>query len=77
MYPILSDTPSIFSFSIYTSPFVFSSKPVIIDNNVDFPHPLGPIMLTNSPFSTEKLMSFNASISPIFFLICFSYIFNF
>ena len=45
-------------------PDVFGSKPEIIDNNVYFPHPLGPIILTYSPSFIVKLMSFIASISP-------------
>lgn len=49
---------------MYISPDVFSSNPEIIDNNVDLPHPLGPIMLTNSPFFISKLILFNACISP-------------
>jgi hypothetical protein len=50
--------------SMLISPDVLFSSPDIIDNNVDFPHPLGPIMLTNSPCFTSKLISFRASISP-------------
>ena len=39
-------------------------RPAIKDSSVDFPHPLGPTMLKNSPFFTEKLILHNASISP-------------
>ena len=46
------------------SPDVLFSSPDIIDNNVDFPHPLGPIILIYSPSHISKLMFFNASISP-------------
>ena len=49
---------------MYISPDVFSSNPEIIDNNVDFPHPLGPIMLTNSPSFILKFTFFSACISP-------------
>ena len=49
---------------MYTSPFVLLSSPEIIDNRVDLPHPLGPIMLINSPSFTSKFIPFSASTSP-------------
>ena len=36
----------------------------MIDRSVDFPHPLGPILLMNSPLLTSKFISFKAIISP-------------
>ena len=38
-----------------------SNRPPIIFSNVLFPHPLGPIKLTNSPFSTWRLIPFKTS----------------
>ena len=40
--------------SIFISPLSTLSIPLIRDNRVDFPLPLGPRMVTSSPFSTEK-----------------------
>ena len=46
-----------------------------IDKIVDFPHPLGPIMLTNSPSFTLKFIFLTASVSPFlawYILLIFS-----
>ena len=45
---------------MYISPSVLGSSPAIIESNVDFPQPLGPIILIYSPFSTEKFILFKA-----------------
>ena len=52
---------------MYMSPVVFSSNPAIIESNVDLPHPLGPIILTNSPLLTLKLTFSSANTSPSLF----------
>ena len=45
-------------------PPVAGKSPAMTLSSVDFPHPDGPTMLRNSPFSTEKEMSSKAVISP-------------
>ena len=37
-------------------PEVGGSSPEMMESRVDLPQPLGPTMLTNSPFSMEKLI---------------------
>ena len=58
------EIPFISSFSIIILPSVFCSSPEIIESKVDFPHPLGPIILTNSPFLTSRLKSLKSFFSP-------------
>ena len=41
-----------------------TDTPEMIDKRVDFPQPLGPTILTNSPCLTLKLTSFKAGTSP-------------
>ena len=59
----------IFLSSTITSPDVTWSIPPNIFKAVVFPAPLGPTITTNSPFSIEKLVLFNAFIiiSPILY----------
>ena len=56
---------------MYTSPFVLLSSPEIIDNSVDLPHPLGPIMLINSPSFTSKFIQPDTSLKYFVFVRCF------
>ncbi len=42
------------------SPLDWGINPAIIFRRVDFPQPEGPTILTNSPSSMEKDISFNA-----------------
>jgi len=44
-------------------PLDFCSKPHKIDNIVDFPHPLGPTIATNSPGFNSREKSSTAKIS--------------
>jgi hypothetical protein len=44
-----------------TVPFEGDSRPAIIFSRVVFPHPEGPITLTNSPSSIAKLIPCNVS----------------
>ena len=53
------------------SPFVISSSPAIILNNVDLPHPLGPTNTTNSPFSIFKEVSLTALVPLGYILVIF------
>ena len=50
--------------SIKTSPEVCCSNPAMILNNVDFPQPLGPTKVRNSPSSISKLRLFKTSVFP-------------
>ena len=43
-----------------TSPAFFVTKDEIIPIAVDFPAPFGPKSAKKSPFSTDRLISFNA-----------------
>ena len=45
-------------------PLVGCSKPAIIRSVVVLPHPDGPRNDTNSPFSTARLKSWTATVSP-------------
>ena len=47
------------------------SRKVVHLSSVDLPEPEGPIMLTTSPLSTPKLMSFSTSSPPKLFLMFF------
>ena len=47
------------------------SRKVAQRKSVDLPEPDGPMMLTTSPLSTLKLMSFSTSWSPKCFLMFF------
>ena len=42
------------------------SRPAMAESSVDLPQPEGPRMLMNWPFSTVRLMSFRARVSPVF-----------
>ncbi len=62
-YPLLGDGPVILSPSKSSSPDCGTSSPAMSLSSVVFPQPDAPIMETNSPFSTERLTSLNASTS--------------
>jgi hypothetical protein len=46
-----------------TSPALRSTRPPVILSSVDFPQPLGPTRVTNSPSSTEKVIPSSARMS--------------
>jgi hypothetical protein len=47
-----------------SSPPVMSSSPAIIRRSVDLPQPEGPTKTTNSPCSSDRLMSRSTSTEP-------------
>src|SRR5919107_3520981 len=54
---------------ILISPPLTVSRPAIMRSRVDFPQPDGPTKTTNSPSSTERLISRRISVAPKDFAI--------
>src|SRR5205085_499397 len=55
--------PIMSSPSANTLPVEGGTRPAMMLNSVDFPHPLGPMILMKRPFSIERLVSCMATIS--------------
>jgi len=64
MYPTLRLGPVTGLPSIETAPSVGATMPETSDSNVLLPHPLGPMMATNSPGAMDSEMPLSASVSP-------------
>ncbi|KAH3675691.1 hypothetical protein WICPIJ_009314 [Wickerhamomyces pijperi] len=56
-------------------PLVFFINPDKAVNNEDLPEPIGPVMITNSPFLISKLMLWNPW-NPLLMLVCVAWEFS-